>query len=787
MVRLKIFAIFAATCLLVRTGDPMSLNLTAPIEKWDEAVALGNGILGGLLWGAGNEIRLSLDRGDLWDLRPHPAYVRSGFSYKKVVELAQAGRTDELNREYACVSDFPTKLPGARLVLTLDPNYQVREFRLDMKRAEGLANYGNAQARCFFSAVGPVAFIFVPGKVRLRFVPNDAVRSLGYQPAAAGADERAAWLVQDAALGFRYAVFAASQSVDGGTLVVAAITTNREDSDPLRLARQRTGTALTAGYEKSFALHTAWWKSFWARSAVTIPDAKIQQHYNLVRYLLGSASRRGAPPMPLQGVWTADEGKLPPWHGDYHNDLNTQLTYWPYLASGDFEEGLSFLDFMWNLKPKHEEFARRFYGLTKGMVVPGVMALDGAPMGAWFQYTLSPTMGAWVAQAFCLHWRYEAKRSFLSERAYPYCAAVGEALSELLNPMENGFLRLPLSTSPEIHNNSQRAWFNPNSNFDLSLMRWLFAANMEMATELDRPSEAAKWKELLSRLPPFAVDAHSGALSVAPGEPLAESHRHHSHLMAIHPLGILSVEGSDRDRALIRSSFAQVDRLGTRQWCGYSFSWMAAMRARAGDGNGALRYLSDYVNSFILRNGFHANGEQTRKGLSDFHDRPFTLEGNFAAAQAVHEMLLQSWGGKLRVFPAVPWQWSNVSFQDLRAEGGFSVTAERRGRHTRRISVRASVPQTLRLQDPFEGREYLANRKVEKLDQELRCHLKAGETLELKEVPPKRPKSALACPLKWVGVAVEEPGYTVWGASPILAGVYKISIGFPGQPPGSLA
>jgi hypothetical protein len=67
--------------------------------------------------------------------------------------------------------------------------------------------------------------------------------------------------------------------------------------------------------------------------------------------------------MPLQGVWTADAGSLPPWHGDYHHDLNTQLTYWAYLASNRFDHGLSFLDFMWSLKPVHEEFARFFLGL----------------------------------------------------------------------------------------------------------------------------------------------------------------------------------------------------------------------------------------------------------------------------------------------------------------------------------------------------------------------------------------------------------------------------------------
>lgn len=723
---------------LAPAAEPFRLTLAAPIDRWDEAIPLGNGLMGGLLWGSGNEIRLSLDRGDLWDLRPHPAFVQPGFNYGKVVELASTGRTGELNKQFSRVSDFPSKLPGARLVVTLDPGYRSREFRLDMQQALGSVELGGRQATCFFSAVEPVALLFVPGNAQIRLEANQAVKTLGYQPpSSGGADGHDASLVQHAALGFRYAILATGRAVQDGTLIAIAMTTSKDAADPLALARQRTAAALAAGHEKALAAHQQWWKAFWARSSVRVPDDRIQQHYNLVQYFYGAASRRGAPPMPLQGVWTADEGGLPPWHGDYHHDLNTQLTYWACLASGHFDECRGFLDFMNGLKPRHQEFSRTFFGLKQGLVVPGVMSLDGSAMGAWFQYTLSPTMGAWVAQAFYWQWRYEMDRDFLDRQAYPYCAAVGEALAGLLQPdPQTGRLKLPLSSSPEIHDNSQRAWLKPNSNFDQALLRWLFAANAEMAAASGKTAEAARWNGLLARLDPLAVSGQSSPfLLVAPGEPLAESHRHHSQLMAIYPLGILNIEGSPRDREIIEASFGQVDSLGTKNWTGYSFSWMAALRARAGRASEALRFLSAYVESFTLRNGFHANGEQTRKGLSDLHYRPFTLEGNFAAAQAVHEMLLQSWGGRVRVFPAVPAEWADVSIANLRAEGGFSVSAERLGRRTRWVVVRASVDQLLRLKNPFEGRNFVSSRPVEQSGDEIRCKLLAGETLELKEAP----------------------------------------------------
>ncbi len=139
------------------------------------------------------------------------------------------------------------------------------------------------------------------------------------------------------------------------------------------------------------------------------------------------------------------------------------MSYWAYLASGRFDQGAAFIDFMWGFLPEHRKFAKRFYD-APGAAVPGVMALDGKPMGGWGQYSLSPTMGAWVAQAFYLHWRYTMDREFLTERAYPYCSEIAQCLQALLKPGADGKLKLPLSTSPEIHNNSLKAWLTPNSN-----------------------------------------------------------------------------------------------------------------------------------------------------------------------------------------------------------------------------------------------------------------------------------------------------------------------------------
>ncbi len=697
--------------------ESLNLRLTAPIKSWDEAVPLGNGLMGGLLWGTDRTIRLSLDRGDLWDERPADGMQWDQFTYANLKKWVAAKDTKSIDNylDRAYRDAHPTKIPAGRLEITLAPRKTVTKFELNLATAEGLAWLADGtKLSTFFSATAPVALLRIPGPEpeALRLLSPESLKKLDYPDARKGSAGRAQWFLQEAAEGLKYCVCIESRPVGSDTLLAVAVTSTRDGADPLALARRRCAEALKDDYGAMLKPHVAWWKDFWAQSAICIPgaDAAILRQYQLVQYFYGAASRRGAPPMPLQGVWTADAGGLPPWKGDYHNDLNTQMTYIAYQAAGHFDEGLSYLDFLWDRRPVFEKFAKDFYGVP-GLACPGVMSLAGQPLAGWVQYSLSPTMSAWSAHLFYLHWRYTGDDAFLRDRAYPWCAGVGRCLRALLKPDAAGVLKLPLSSSPEIFNNSHRAWLVPNSNYDLMCLKMLFLALDEMADACGKADEARQWAALSAALGSFHTDAQD-TLLLDVQTPLGESHRHLSNLMAIHPFNLITVEGSPRDRRIIDTSLAQWDKLGTRAWCGYSFSWMSCLRARAGDAESALRLLDIFVRAFVLRNGFHANGDQTRSGFSNFTYRPFTLEGNFLAAQAVQEMLLQSWSptpGRrdtevLRIFPATPWRWHDASFRDLRAEGGYRVSARRENNATTWLRVTATREGVVRIQDNFGDR-----------------------------------------------------------------------------------
>lgn len=740
-------------------GTAYNLVLDAPIKTWDEAIPLGNGLMGGLLWGENNTIRLSLDRGDLWDERTHGEKEWwKTRTYAKGAALIARGQADTVNKwwddPYNGVS--PTKLPVGRIEIQFPVSETVKQFSLNLPTAEGVALFGSGtKISAIYVADQPVILLSVKGtrpdslhllstmdvfRIRNAGKPEissgGSVNRLGYPEAVKGKKGSAQWYIQQAAEGLSYCVYVQSKQTGTETLLAISITSTNDQKDYLALAAARCREALNKGYAASLQTHVQWWKNFWQQSSVSIPDTAIQQQYNLVQYFYGAASHKNTAPMPLQGVWTADNGSLPPWKGDYHNDLNTQMTYMAYQEAGRFDEGLSYLNFLWERKKTFEAFAHDFYG-TKGLACPGVMSYAGQPLGGWGQYSMSPTMSAWSAHLFYLHWLYTADENFLQEKAYPWCSGVGECMLGLLKPDNKGILKLPLSSSPEIFDNSAKAWLLPNSNYDMMCLKMLFLSLKEMAIAGKHQADISKWSDAANALGDFHSNSN-GTLMLDAEKQLTGSHRHFSNIIGLYPFNLVTIEGNETDKKRIAASLAQWNSLGTKAWCGYSFSWMSCMQARAGNASEALHNLEIFVKAFILRNGFHANGDQTKSGYSNFTYRPFTLEGNFLASQAVQEMLLQSWSpepgkpntGIIRIFPATPAEWKDVSFSNLRAEGGYMVSAVRRGYKITGFRITANRKGVVRIRDNFDDQQPRWNfQNVKKNGDLYEVKLLKGQTL----------------------------------------------------------
>ncbi len=699
------------------------LRYTTPALVWDEAMPLGNGLLGALVWGDGRPLRVSLDRTDLWDLRPVPEFHSPEYSYKLMRQWVKEGRIDDLHRLYDKPYGYPgpTKIPAGRIELTLGDEHKFRSAALDTAKADAEVRFGEDIAvRVFVHATQPLGVIHVTGKraaVSLIAPPfaGKVMEEAGANKISAGdlatlrydapvRQSGAAWTGywQKGWGDFSFAVALVWRNSGRDWLGVWSICTSKDSADPLTAARKRCEAALDEGLDKLAWEHEQWWASYWSRASVSVPNPVIERQWYLETYKFGAAARPDTPPITLQGPWTADDMKIPPWKGDYHHDLNTQLSYWPAYSGNRLAGAAGYVRWLWATRENARAWTKRFFDLP-GLNVPMTADLEQNQIGGWHQYTHSATTAAWLGHHFYLQWRYSMDRQFLAERVYPWLRDSSVFLEAVTEMGPDGKRVLPLSSSPEINDDRLTAWFPSITNYDLALIRWTFAKTAELARDLGRADEADHWRRVLAEMPDLAIDPNSQKLLVAKDYPLPASHRHFSHLMAIHPLGTIRWENGPTDQAIIKASLADLDAKGTAAWCGYSFSWLANLAARARDGEKAERALQVFSEAFCLRNGFHCNGDQSGKGYSSFRYRPFTLEGNFAAAAGLQEMLLQSYSGTVRIFPAVPASWKDVSFRTLRAEGAFLISAERRNGVMQRVEVIAESGGLLRLENPFDG------------------------------------------------------------------------------------
>ncbi len=734
--------------ILPVTGSSHDLSFPDLAPSWDEGMPLGNATVGAIIWQKGNALRFALDRTDLWDLRPTEFVESDIFRFSWVQDHVK-------NNDYGVVQQKldapynalpgPSKIPGAALEFDISSLGKVKSSHLYLKDAVcEVAWDSGATMQSYVHATRPVGwFVFenVPENFEPRLVPpaygksdgagNDNshagadLERLGYKQGNVTSTVNSSDYHQKGWGDFSYDV-SVRWKRDGKRLTGVWSVTSSMTNDK---ASNLTRNALSESAKSLYGTHKAWWDGFWKKSSIALPDPVLEKQYYNEIYKLGSASRSDSYPISLQAVWTADNGKLPPWKGDYHHDLNTQLSYWPCYTGNYLDEGLGYLNTLWNQRETHKQYTKRFFE-KDGLNAPGVCTLTGVPMGGWVQYSCSPTVSAWLAQHFYLHWQYSRDKKFLKERAYPYLKDVSTFL-EQFSIVENGVRKLPLSSSPEIHDNSINAWFKDTTNYDIALMRFAFKASAELAAELGLSNEAAHWKKLEGELPSFTLDDQK-ALAFAPGEPYRSSHRHFSHAMAIHPLGLLDWSKGEQDQQIISATIAGLDKYGPGAWCGYSYSWLGNMKARAHDGEGAARALRDFAQCFCLRNTFHANGDQIGTGKSGFTYRPFTLEGNFAFASGVQEMLLQSHTGTVRLFPAIPADWKDVSFTTLRANGAFLISAERKQGEVSKVSILAKQGGTLRLENPFPGKSVKAEGKAVQYENGiLVIDTKPGESITL--------------------------------------------------------
>lgn len=643
---------------------------------WYEGPFLGNGFLGSGIYAepgaASTAVRFNIQHSEVQDHRPE---FGSLFGLARLpigyFTLEPVGAITGL--------DWRLSLRDAELTGTLTTDKGTLALRAlihndrSVLAVEVTASEGERGFRWVFhpaDAISPrAAFKPLPdgyhGNPPAQVADHDGI-SAAVQPLLAGGQHVTAW--QERTRGRTRTLYVhVAHSYPRTTALGRALTA-------VRRAAQLPYSALAVD-------HRAWWQAYYRKSFLSLPDARIQRFYWIQLYKTASAARRDAPVMATSGPWLEPT----PWPNTWWN-LNAQLEYWLIHGSNHLEldavtRALS--EFRDNLAQETPTpYRADSLGIprtTDPQLVNGAAStLMGYGVGVPGQDPPTPEVGnlTWALHNVWLSYRHTMDRSILQDVLFPLLRKAINYYLHFLEPGPDGKLHLPATFSPEYGGDSR------DCNYDLMLLTWGCRTLLEAAELLgvDDPL-APRWREVLAKRVPYPTDANG--FMIGADIPFAKSHRHYSHLLAVYPLYEVTGRRPD-ERALIERSLAHwVGFEGALQ--GYTFTGAASMSALLGKGEDALEYLGELMTRFIQPNTMYKESGPV-------------IETPLSAAQSLHDMVCQSWGGVIRVFPALPAAWADLVVHDFRTQGAFLLGARRENGATRwvRLVSEAGAPCVVR-------------------------------------------------------------------------------------------
>ncbi|MBF8187516.1 twin-arginine translocation signal domain-containing protein [Nonomuraea sp. K274] len=436
--------------------------------------------------------------------------------------------------------------------------------------------------------------------------------------------------------------------------------------------------------------HRAWWHAFYPKSFVSLPDQRLQSFYWIQLYKIASATREHAPVMATTGPWLQPTG----WPNIWWN-LNVQLEYWMINGSNHLELDALTRTLDENRQVLIDHVPEQYRSDSAGVSRSSDMYARGARLGIPGQG--EPELGnlTWALHNVWLSYRHTMDTDVLRDVLFPLLRRSVNYYLHFLTPGADGRLHLPTTFSPEYGG-------APDCTFDLALIRWGCRTLLESADTLkiDDPLKG-RWRQVLDTLVDYQVDENG--YMIGAGVPFAKSHRHYSHLLQIYPLNEITWEQPDKRDLIEKSLQHWIGFTGALQ--GYSFTGAASIAAQQGKGDNSLYYLRE-----LMQQGFIKPNTMYRESGGPVIETPLS------AAQSLHDMLVQSWGGLIRIFPAAPDAWPDLTVHNFRTEGAFLVSAVRQAGATRWVRVRSLAGQPCRLRHGIAGRCTVLGARWKELD-----------------------------------------------------------------------